>query len=102
MINKSRPSEYTAKTAIPFREAFGDRFVQGSVISLDVENRKALLEGGREIAWSHCLLAVGSLGPLPGRSQQLTVEGLEKESKLMAEKIEKAEKVVIIGGGGDF
>ena len=93
------PSEYTAKTAIPFREAFGDRFVQGSVLSLDVEKRKAVLEGGREVAWSHCLVAIGSLGPLPGRSLQLTMGGLEQEAKVMAENIEKAEKVVIIGGG---
>ena len=99
VINQSCPAEYTAKTAIPFREAFGDRFVQGSVLSLDVENRKAVLEGGREIAWTHCLVAVGSLGPQPGRSQQLTIGGLEQESKLMAENIEKADKVVIIGGG---
>jgi len=91
--------EYTAKTAIPFREAFGDRFVQGSVLSLDLETCKAVLEGGREIAWSHCLVAVGSLGPLPGRSLQLTMGGLEQEAKVMAENIEKAEKVVIIGGG---
>ena len=44
-------------------------------------------------------MAVGSLGPLPGRSQQLTMEGLEQEAKVMAENIEQAEKVVIIGGG---
>jgi len=91
--------EYASKTAIPFREAFGDSFVQGSVVSLDLENHKAMLEGGREIAWTHCLVAVGSLGPVPGRSQQLTMEGLEQEAKMMAENIEKAEKVVIIGGG---
>ena len=54
---------------------------------------------GREIAWTHCLVAVGSLGPVPGRSQQVTMEGLEQEAKMMAENIEKAEKVVIIGGG---
>ena len=117
-------SEYASKTAIPFREAFGDSFVQGSVVSLDLENHKAMLEGGkkffvvplfffldlepyhshwhvpgREIAWTHCLVAVGSLGPVPGRSQQVTMEGLEQEAKMMAENIEKAEKVVIIGGG---
>ena len=39
------------------------------------------------------------MGPVPGRSQQVTMEGLEQETKMMAENIEKAEKVVIIGGG---
>ena len=46
-------SEYTSKTAIPFREAFGDSFVQGSVVSLDLENHKAVLEGGKKFFFTH-------------------------------------------------
>ena len=46
-------SEYTPKTAIPFREAFGDSFVQGSVVSLDLENHKAMLEGGTKFFLTH-------------------------------------------------
>ena len=47
-ISSHHYSEYTSKTAIPFREAFGDSFVQGSVVSLDLQNHKAMLEGGKK------------------------------------------------------
>lgn len=91
--------EYVAKIAIPFRNAFREKFVQGKVISLDIPNKKAVLEGGREVSWSHCLVAVGSLGPVPCRSTQLTVAGLEEEVRATADIIQRAEKIVIIGGG---
>ena len=32
--------ESVSRTALPYREAFGDRFVQGSVASLDVPGKK--------------------------------------------------------------
>jgi len=91
--------EYVNKTAIPYKEAFGDRFVQDKVMSLDVENKKAALEGGQELEWSHCLVCVGSLGPEPCRSFQVTMKGLEEESKRMAESISVAKQIVIVGGG---
>jgi len=85
--------EYLSKTAIPFRDAYGERFVQGKVVTLDVPNKKAVLEGGREVGWTHCLVAVGSLGPAPGRSVQTSIAGLEEEAKAMAENIAQADKV---------
>ena len=54
---------------------------------------QAMLEGGREVSWSHCLVAVGSLGPAPGRTQQLTVAGLKEEAEDMADCIRRAAKV---------
>ena len=54
---------------------------------------QAMLEGGREVSWSHCLVAVGSLGPVPCRSEQLTVAGLEEEVRGTADLIKRAEKV---------
>lgn len=91
--------EYVAKTAIPYKEAFGERFVQGSVVRLEVEGRKAVLETGQELEWTHCLVCVGSLGPSPGRSLQLTISALEEETKATADCIKRAEKIVIVGGG---
>ena len=39
-VTPNSPPEYVAKIAIPFRDAFGEKFVQGKVISLDVPNKK--------------------------------------------------------------
>ena len=104
----SIPPGFVALTAIPFKDAYGDKFVQGKVVSLDVANKKvgpnfrflcppealqAALEGGGSLAWSHCLVAVGSLGPAPGRTQQLTVAGLKEEAEDMADCIRRAAKV---------
>ena len=50
---------------------FGDNFVQSSVESLDMEHNKVVLDGGREIMFSHCVIAVGSLGPVPARSEKV-------------------------------
>lgn len=91
--------EYVNKTAIPYREAFGDKFLQDKVVSLDVKNKKAVLEGGQELEWTHCLVCVGSLGPAPCRSTQLTMQGLEDDAKLMAGSIGVAKQIVIVGGG---
>ena len=37
-------ADYVPKTAIPLKEAFGDRYVQGRVVSLDTEGRRVRLE----------------------------------------------------------
>ena len=80
--------DWVAKTAIPLREAFGDRFVQGRVRSLDTEARKVVLEeGGQEISFSHCVISVGSLGPWPARSEAVTLAELEAESRPVLSRI---------------
>ena len=63
--------EYAAKVAIPLQDAFGDSFIQGSVESLDIEGKKVVIEGGREIEFTHCVIAVGSLGTVPARSEMV-------------------------------
>jgi len=62
-------------------------------MSCSIVSAQAVLEGGREVGWTHCLVAVGSLGPAPGRSVQTSIAGLEEEAKAMAENIAQADKV---------
>ena len=39
--------------------------------SLDIEGKKIVLDGGREIEFTHCIIAVGSIGPVPARSEKV-------------------------------
>ena len=91
--------------------------MQDNVEQLDMEQKKVVLAGGREIRFSHCVIAVGSLGPAPARSNkvwfgnyihstyfqlsfsQLTIYELLKEYDEVGTAIEYAEKIVIVGGG---
>ena len=45
--------------------------MQDNVEQLDMEQKKVVLAGGREIMFSHCVIAVGSLGPAPARSNKV-------------------------------
>ena len=91
--------DWVAKTAIPLKEAFGDHYVQGRVRSLDTEARKLVLEAGQEISFSHAVIAVGSLGPWPARSEVVTRTELEAECRQFSEAVAEAGDIVIVGGG---
>merc|ERR1719397_1005294 len=68
---------WAARTAIPLEQAFGSQFVQGRVVKLDPDAGRAVLECGREVEFSHCVVAVGSTGPAPARSDLSTVAELQ-------------------------
>ncbi|XP_023333938.1 apoptosis-inducing factor 2 [Eurytemora carolleeae] len=91
--------EYANKVAIPLKEAFGTSFVQGKAISLDTENKSLKLEDGQELKYTHCIIAVGSLGPIPCRSTQTSISGLTEEYKNISEEISKARSIMIVGAG---
>lgn len=91
--------EFAPKVAIPLKDAFGDNFIQGSVESLDIEGKKIVLDGGREIEFTHCIIAVGSIGPVPARSEKLSITEMVAEYNEVGEAIANAENIVIVGGG---
>ena len=91
--------EYVKQTAIPLKEAFGDNYVQGRAVKIDVDEKKVVLESGQELCFSHCIICVGSLGPSPARSSALTREDLEEEAAQFSEAVTKAEEIVVVGGG---
>jgi len=91
--------EEGVKVAIPLREAFGASFVQGMVHSLHMESKKVVLACGKEIEFTHCIIAVGSLGPAPARSEKVLISELLKDYEDVGKAIADAEKIVIVGGG---
>lgn len=91
--------EFAPKTAIPLKDAFGDNFIQGNVESLDIEGKKIVLDGGREIEFTHCIIAVGSVGPVPARSEKSSISEMLDEYNEVGEAIANAENIVIVGGG---
>jgi len=91
--------EEVKRTAIPLKEAFGDSFKQGRVVKLDVEKKLVTLETGEEIKFSHCVISVGSLGPVPARSEAVTVQTLQNEADTFSQAVDEAQDIVIVGGG---
>ena len=94
---------YGSKSAIEFEPTFGGSFIRGTVDKILFEEKKVLLvNGDKEISFTHLILATGSRGPFPCRphhGQQGRKEELLEEYRKMSVEISKAEHVVIIGGG---
>lgn len=91
---------FAKKTFIPYKETFGENFVQGKVAKVDTDGRLVVLDDGREISYTHLILCTGTDGPFPGKftsvaSYQTAVEAYENFIK----EVESAESVVVIGGG---
>ena len=91
--------EYSKVTAIPLKDSFGDAFKQGSVVSVDLKAKKATLDNGSVVQFSHLVLATGSTGVYPARTEAKTLEELEKKNGDVAEDMERSSSVVVIGGG---
>jgi len=92
--------QWMKQTVISFKETFGDKFIQGRVSNVDFEKKKVFLEGSDEaIEYTDVIFAVGSDGPFPGRPQSTTMEAVIEEYLEVSKEIEKANDIVIIGGG---
>lgn len=90
---------WVARTAIPLSEAFGSSYLQGRVVSLSPAEKMVTLEDGQRISFSHCVISVGSLGPHPARTNQVSVSQLETDCKDLSEAVTSAENILIVGGG---
>ncbi|XP_008301611.1 ferroptosis suppressor protein 1 [Stegastes partitus] len=91
---------FAQTTFIPFKETFGESFIQGRVERIDTDGQLVVLEGGREIRFSHLLLCTGTDGPFPGKfntvaSHQAAVQAYED----FAKQVLAAESVLVVGGG---
>jgi len=92
--------DFTKQIAIPLKEAFGDSFVQGEVRGLNIETKKVSVgDGLADLEYTHLVLAVGCAGSPPNKTEEVTVDGLQKEMEKVADNIGKAAKIVIVGGG---
>jgi len=92
--------EWMKQTVINFKETFGDKFIQAKVSNVDFETKKVFLEDSdKEIRYTDVVFAVGSDGPFPGRPNSKTIETVTEEYLILGQEIEKANNIVIVGGG---
>jgi len=94
-----KPESWGPIVVISLREAFGEDFIQAKATSIDSDKNLVTLDNGEELEFTHCVIAVGSLGPVPARTEQTTIDGLLGEYKEISQQISKAKKIVVVGGG---
>ncbi|KAM9365630.1 ferroptosis suppressor protein 1 [Pholidichthys leucotaenia] len=91
---------FAVKTFIPFSETFGDSFVQGRVVGVDLKRQMVVLEGGREIQFTHLILSTGTDGPFPGKfNTTATYQDAIQVYEDFIKQIEAADSVLVVGGG---
>jgi len=92
--------EWMKQTIISFKDTFKDHFVQGRVSNVDFENKKVFLKDSEQvIEYTDIVFAVGSDGPFPGRPESTSMAAVTDEYLKVSQEIEKANDIVIIGGG---
>ena len=91
--------ELTEKLTFDYKTTFGESFVQGKVLQVDLGGKTATLDNGRTISFTKVVFATGAMGPFPGNTEQTEAAALVEEMSAAAKELEKAATVVIIGGG---
>ncbi|XP_068423368.1 ferroptosis suppressor protein 1 [Clinocottus analis] len=91
---------FARRTFIPYAKTFGDSFVQGRVQSVDTERQTVVLEGGREIQYSHLILCTGTDGVFPARfNTAASYETAVQEYDDLVKQVQAADSVLVVGGG---
>ncbi|CAB4059061.1 AIFM2 [Lepeophtheirus salmonis] len=92
--------DFTENIMIPYAPTFGDHFIQGTVSDIDFEKREVTVSPDiGKFGYTHLVIAVGSRGPFPGKSDAKTKEDVRKCYNDVAGDLDKATDIVIIGGG---
>ncbi|XP_072246570.1 ferroptosis suppressor protein 1 [Leuresthes tenuis] len=91
---------FAQRTFIPYAETFGHSFLQGRVDRVDTDGQRVVLQGGREVQYSHLILCTGTDGPFPGKfnteaSYQTAVQTYED----FVQQVQAADSVLVVGGG---
>lgn len=91
---------FAQRTFIPYAATFGDSFVQGRVVQINAEAKTVVLEGGREIQFTHLILCTGTDGEFPGKFNKVaSIETAIQAYDDFAKQIRAADSVLVIGGG---
>ncbi|XP_035167856.1 ferroptosis suppressor protein 1 isoform X2 [Oxyura jamaicensis] len=99
-LRASVESGFARKTFISYSVTFGDSFRQGEVVGIDPARQQVLLSDGEELHYSHLILATGSDGPFPGKfNKVIDMESAIQTYEGMVKEIEKAERILVVGGG---
>lgn len=91
---------FAQKTFIPYAATFGESFVQGRVELVDTDRQAVILEGGREIRYSHLILCTGTDGPFPGKFNMVAPyhTAVQKYENFIGQ-VQAADSVLVVGGG---
>ncbi|XP_061600882.1 apoptosis-inducing factor 2 [Cololabis saira] len=91
---------FARQTFIPYAETFGDSFVQGRVDRVDTERQVVVLQGGREVQYSHLVLSTGTAGPFPGKlGGEESYRGAVAAYENLVLQVQAAGSVLVVGGG---
>lgn len=92
---------FEKKILIPLSKAWGDKFKQVKVRSVDPEKKVVILEDGEEISYDFVVIATGSTSPFPGKIDLdvLTIAEAESHYKKLQEQINVASKITVVGAG---
>ncbi|KAK6293525.1 hypothetical protein J4Q44_G00358510 [Coregonus suidteri] len=66
-LRASVQSGFAQQTFIPYFETFGESFLQGRVMRVEPVSQTVVLDGGKEVHYSHLILCTGTDGPFPGK-----------------------------------
>ncbi|XP_061915369.1 apoptosis-inducing factor 2 [Entelurus aequoreus] len=91
---------FALRTFIPYAETFGESFVQGRVERVDPQRQVVVLQGGREVTYSHLILCTGTDGPFPGKFNTVaSYESAIQAYEDLVKQIQNADSVLVVGGG---
>lgn len=93
-------SGFARKTFIPYKETFGESFLQGRVVKVDTDARVVVLEDGQEVCYTHLILCTGTDGPFPGKFNAVaSYETAIEQYDNFVKEIHSAKTVLVVGGG---
>ncbi|XP_069835269.1 ferroptosis suppressor protein 1 [Dendropsophus ebraccatus] len=99
-LRASVESGFARKTFISYGYSFQGSFKQGQVVGINLQNNTVVLENNEEIHFSHLIIATGSDGPFPGKfNKAATKEMAIQKYEDLVKQVQKAKRVVIVGGG---
>uniref|UniRef100_A0AAY4BRS0 Ferroptosis suppressor protein 1 n=1 Tax=Denticeps clupeoides TaxID=299321 RepID=A0AAY4BRS0_9TELE len=99
-LRASVQSGFAKQTFIPYSQTFGENFLQGRVVRINPEAQVVVLDGGKEVRYTHLIICTGSDGPFPGKFniEASCQTAIEKYDAIVAE-IQAANSVIVVGGG---
>ncbi|XP_042290005.1 apoptosis-inducing factor 2 [Thunnus albacares] len=91
---------FAQRTFIPYANTFGHSFVQGRVERVDTDRQMVVLQGGREIQYSHLILCTGTDGSFPGKFNTVaTYQTAIQTYEDFVTQVQAAGSVLVVGGG---
>ncbi|XP_069609322.1 ferroptosis suppressor protein 1 isoform X2 [Ranitomeya imitator] len=99
-LRASVEAGFARKTFISYEESFHNSFKQGRVSGINLQKQLVVLENNEEIRYSHLIIATGSDGPFPGKFNKATTKEMAIQVyEDLVKEVQKANHVVIVGGG---